>query len=116
MMMAVTLKTKRGTEVLAAIQDMHARLEARGYKVLRVHSDRGSEFLTTAFKRCCSAKRIRRTTTTGDDPKGNGRAEAAIGIYNKRPDTLAFGGFAAGGLASRSEVGSRASMGQVCGG
>ena len=87
LMLAATLRSKKGPEVLAALQDLHTRLEARGFKVGRVHSDRGSEFLTLSFKRWCSSKSIGRTTTVGDDAKGNGRAEAAIGLYKRRGRT-----------------------------
>jgi hypothetical protein len=59
--------------------------------VERIHSDRGSEFLTKKMKAWTLAQGIRHTTTTADDPAANGRAEEAVGFYKRKGRTVLRG-------------------------
>ena len=71
------LRTKRGKEVLLAVQSIINRLEAYGYPVHRYHSDRAKELRSTSLLGWLKNKGLHATFTAGESPAGN-RAEVAV--------------------------------------
>ena len=64
--------------LLARVRDDHGSLP--GYLgTFRLHSDKGQEFLADSLEKYCESHGIRRTTTAGYDPSGNGTGENSIG-------------------------------------
>jgi transposase InsO family protein len=86
--MAIPLGSKKGPEVLQGLQEMYLRLTQAGYKIERIHTDRGSEFIHKKMKSWCLDRLIRQTTTVADDPASNGRAEAAVGMIKRKGRTI----------------------------
>ena len=84
----VPLQSKKGTEVLEALQEIVIRLEREGLIVRRLHTDRGTEFMTKSLISWCRSKGIYKTTTEVQDSKSNGRAELAAGIFKRLGRTL----------------------------
>ncbi|CAJ1343369.1 unnamed protein product, partial [Effrenium voratum] len=78
--MTVPLKSKDKREVLAAIQEVYIRLRREGHLVLRLHSDKGGEFMSKELASWCRLRDIRKSTRTPDQMQENGRAEAAVGV------------------------------------
>ena len=58
--------------------------------ILRLHSDKASEFLTLTIKAYLSHQGVRQTVNSGHDPQGNGLAERWIGIVRFFLQTCAF--------------------------
>ena len=71
------LRTKRGKEVLLAVQSVVNKLEAYGYPVHRYHSDRAKELRSTILLVWIKNKGLHATFTAGESPAGN-RAEVAV--------------------------------------
>ena len=81
---AALLATK--DEAVEAVKELVAQVkyEHGGVpKVLRLHSDKGSEFINDELRRWCADKMIFKTSTAGYDPNGNASAENGVG-YLKR--------------------------------
>ena len=74
---ALPMVTKTSKEVTRTTMEFLLRLRADGYRVHRIHCDRGHEF-AGEFKRWANARGIHITRTPGDDPRGNGRAEVTV--------------------------------------
>ena len=68
----ITGKTKE--EVLGGIVDLYLQLRMDGYIVHTIHSDQGREFVDKDTKAWMRSWGILQSTTSGQDPKGNGRA------------------------------------------
>ena len=84
--MVETLTSRHGPEIKAGLARMIARLKYLGMEVRRVHSDSAREMWST--RRWCEDRGIYRTFTGGSDWKGNGRAEAEIGVIRRSINTL----------------------------
>ena len=56
--------------------------------ILRLHSDKASEFLTPTIRAYLSQQGVRQTVNSGYDPQGNGLAERWIGIVKVRATAL----------------------------
>ena len=78
--MTIPLRSKDRKEVLAAIQEVYIRLRREGFLVLRLHSDKGGEFMSKELASWCRLRDIRKSTRTPDQMQENGRAEAAVGV------------------------------------
>ena len=72
---------KSAEETLISIQSVIAQIhgEARG-KVIRLHSDRGGEFIGTIVRQWVASCHIWQTFTEGDDPRANGAAEQGVNL------------------------------------
>jgi hypothetical protein len=77
--MLIPLPRKTERMVLRAVQQLRIRLASRGCSVMRIHSDRGSEFINDTFGTWCRSEGIRLTHTAADDPMSNGSAERGVG-------------------------------------
>ena len=75
--LALPMVTKTSREVTATTMEMWLKLKADGYHVGHIHSDRGHEF-QGHFKQWARVRGIHLTRTSGDDPRGNGRAEVCV--------------------------------------
>ena len=73
------LSSKRSSEVLKAVQRIHARILMMNLFVRRVHSDAGREFNNRSFQSWCLSRDIYQTFSNPSDPKSNGRVESAVG-------------------------------------
>ena len=76
--MCVPLPGKGHQGVLRAIIDMYLRLKADGFTITQLHSDMGGEFVSQALEDWCKSRCILKTTTLGDAPQTNGRAEVSV--------------------------------------
>ena len=70
--MAIPLANKFKAEILGGVSRMYLQLRTLGYQVRRIHTDKGGEFLSSAFKQWCVARDIKHTTTSGADSESNG--------------------------------------------
>ena len=73
------LPNKKQTTVLEAIRVLAARVAGLGYKVVRIHSDKGKEFMGKNVQKWASSRGLVWSNTGGDNWKANGRVEAVIG-------------------------------------
>ena len=76
--MCIPLPGKGHQGVLRAIIDMYLRLKADGFTITQLHSDMGGEFVSQALEDWCKSRCILKTTTPGDAPQTNGRAEVSV--------------------------------------
>ena len=74
----VPIPNKSETSVLDAVALVLTQIQALGYQCIRVHSDKGREFANKRFRNFLRLRGIYKTTSEGDDYKGNGRVEGAI--------------------------------------
>ncbi len=84
----IPVKDKKSTTGLECIQTIVAMLNNEGISIKRFHSDRGTEMFNSSSKKWLLSEGILPTTTIGDDPQSNGRAEAAVGHAKRRVRTL----------------------------
>ena len=75
--LGIPLRSKKGKEVMGAVQSMLNRLEACGFPVHRYHADRAQEVKSRALVAWLRDKGIHATWTPGDTPAGN-KAELAV--------------------------------------
>ena len=75
--LGVPLRTRRGKEVLGAIQQTVNRLQAYGFPVHRFHADRAKELRSAELVAWLRAMGIHGTWTAGESPAGN-KAELAV--------------------------------------
>ena len=75
--LGVPLRSKKGKEVLPAVQAVVNRLEASGFPVHRYHADRAKELRSAALVSWCRSSGIYTTWTPGDSPAGN-KAELSV--------------------------------------
>ena len=75
--MALPMSSKNSEEVMATASEMLIRLRTDGFHVQRIHVDQGREFMGR-FRSWVRSKDIALTTTPGDSPQSNGRAETAV--------------------------------------
>ena len=74
---ALPLSSKGGPEVIRGAMEMILRFKADGYHVSTIHVDKGGEY-GEKFKAWARDRGIRISTTPGDEPKSNGRAEQSV--------------------------------------
>ena len=75
--LGVPLRSKKGKEVLGAIQSLINTLEAYGFPVKRCHADRAQELKSKALVEWLRDRGIHGTWTPGESPAGN-KAELAV--------------------------------------
>ena len=83
--LAKALVSRKGSEVLMALQEIVVQLEQYGLFVSKVHTDRAREFLS--YKRVRSwlaSKGIARSFTSGIKPAANGSGESAVKWVKRR--------------------------------
>ena len=86
--MAVPTKTKKAVDVVKATAQVVARLRALQIPINRVHTDRGKEFIGGTFRNWVRQRDYFHTTTAGDEPSSNARAESEINVLKNRTRVL----------------------------
>eukprot|EP00434_Breviolum_minutum_P003898 symbB.v1.2.003425.t1/scaffold183.1/size281544/9 len=69
-------KTKEA--VMAGVVELYLQLRSDGYPIHTIHTDQGREFVNRDLRAWMASRGIRHSTNSGEDPKGNGRAERAV--------------------------------------
>ena len=82
--LAIALPSRAAEVVLEGIIQMYLQLRMDGFQVRQLHSDRAREFTTKTLQRWCLNREIYKTTTAGDSPQQNGRAEKAVQTVKSR--------------------------------
>ena len=89
---AFGVESRQASVVLPCLQscfeDLRALTDGSGPPILRLHSDKASEFWTPALRAYLSQQGVRQTVNSGYDPQGNGLAERWIGIVKVRATAL----------------------------
>ena len=75
--MVAPMPSKSSSVVAQAAMEMYLRLRSEGFVIHQVHTDKGGEF-SGYFRRWVNSRGLLYTSTPGDDPRGNGRAERAV--------------------------------------
>ena len=82
------LQNKSQGVVLEAIRGIVARIAGLGYRVSRIHSDKGREFMAKSVQSWASARGYVWSNTGADNWKANGRVESCIGRLKGMTTTL----------------------------
>ena len=89
---AFGVESRQSSVVLPCLQscfeDLRALTGGSRPPILRLHSDKASEFLTPTIRAYLSQQGVRQTVNSGYDPQGNGLAERWIGIVKVRATAL----------------------------
>ena len=89
---AFGVESRQTSVVLPCLQscfeDLRALTGGSRPPILRLHSDRASEFLSPAIREYLSQQGVRQTVNSGYDPQANGLAERWIGIVKVRATAL----------------------------
>ena len=75
--MVAPMPSKSSSVVAQAAMEMYLRLRSEGFVIHQIHTDKGGEF-SGYFRRWVNSRGLLYTSTPGDDPRGNGRAERAV--------------------------------------
>ena len=89
---AFGVESRQASVVLPCLQprfeDLCALTGGSRPPILRLHSDKASEFLSPTIRAYLSQQGVRQTVNSGYDPQGNGLAERWIGIVKVRATAL----------------------------
>ena len=96
--LAIPIESRSAEKVLDAVIQLYLQLRADGFQIQQVHTDKAREFVARGFVAWCRNRNIYRTTTSGDSPQQNGRAERAVQYVKGRVRVLLL---SAGWKASR---------------
>ena len=86
------LSSRSVGEVMPALARIHARLQALGLPVLRLHCDRARELVAAPVRRWTLDRGIITTLTSGSSYKSNGRVESEVGATKRAIKTLISAG------------------------
>ena len=84
----VPLPDKHGKTVLDGLMRIHTEVRALGLPLVRLHSDRGREFINRKVTAWTAHHGIAQTSTSGDDWKANGRTENWVRLLKRSTRTL----------------------------
>ena len=76
--LAVPVQDRSAEKVLDAVIYLYLQFRADGFPITQIHTDRAKEFQTRSFVQWCRSRMIYKSTTSGDSPQQNGRAERAV--------------------------------------
>ena len=82
-------KTKEA--VMAGVIEIYLQLRSDGFPIHTIHTDQGREFVNRDLRSWMASRGIRHSTNSGEDPKGNGRAERAVQEVKSRVRRLLHG-------------------------
>ena len=92
MLWSFGVESRQTSVVLPCLQscfeDLHALTGGSRPPILRLHSDKASEFLSPAIRTYLSQQGVRQAVNSGYDPQANGLAERWIGIVKVRATAL----------------------------
>ena len=86
--MAIPIEDRSAEKVLDAVIQMYLQLRADGFQIQQIHTDKAREFVAKGLVAWCKNRNIYKTTTSGDSPQQNGRAERAVQYVKSRIRTL----------------------------
>lgn len=86
--MAIPIEDRSAEKVLDAVIQMYLQLRADGFQIQQIHTDKAREFVAKGLVAWCKNRSIYKTTTSGDSPQQNGRAERAVQYVKARIRTL----------------------------
>ena len=81
---AVPVKSRKGPQILAALQEVVTECSRLGFPVKVAHTDRAKELMSKATVEWLQSKLIQPSFTQGDDPQSNGLAERLVGWVKAR--------------------------------
>ena len=84
----VPLTDKNSQTVLQGLMRIHTEVKALGLPLVRLHSDRGREFINRKVTAWTLYHGIVQTSTSGDDWKANGRTENWVRLLKRSTRTL----------------------------
>ena len=82
--MVEPMASRSAKDLLEALNRVYSRYRALGIPIYRFHSDRAKEFIGKTVRQWIATKTLWQTSTGGDDPKGNGRAESEVLQFKRR--------------------------------
>ena len=82
------LTDKNSQTVLQGLMRLHTEVKALGLPLVRLHSDRGREFINRRVTAWTLHHGIVQTSTSGDDWKANGRTENWVRLLKRSTRTL----------------------------
>ena len=85
---SVPLCSRKPKDVIAAASWIVTRLKSMAIPITRVHTDRAKEFLSKEFRGWVQSKEALQTTTSGNEPQSNSRAEGEINLIKGLTRTL----------------------------
>ena len=88
--LAQPLLSRKGPEVLQAIQNFRIQLKRRKLPLDHIHSDRAREFQTRALRTWVAEHGIYHTRSSGSEPAGNSTAELGVRWVKARTRALLF--------------------------
>jgi hypothetical protein len=86
--MAVPIRARRAKEAIKGLAQIVARLRAMHIPITRIHTDRAQEFCGKEFQQWLENRDLWHTTTAGDEPSANARAENHLKLLKGRTRTL----------------------------
>ena len=81
---AVPVKSRKGPQILSALQEVVTECNRLGFPVKVAHTDRAKELMSKATMEWLQSKLIQPSFTQGDDPQANGLAERLVGWVKAR--------------------------------
>ncbi|CAE7647371.1 GIP [Symbiodinium sp. KB8] len=81
---AVPVRSRKGPQILAALQEVVTECNRLGFPVKVAHTDRAKELMSKATTEWLQSKLIQPSFTQGDDPQANGLAERLVGWVKAR--------------------------------
>ena len=84
---AAPVKSRQAKEIVKGVSTIYCRIRSFGLPVARVHADRAKEFTSAELQNWLRSRDMFMTFTGGDDPAGNGRAEAEIQVLKAHART-----------------------------
>ena len=82
--LAIPIEDRTAEKVLDAVIQMYLQLRADGFQIQQIHTDKAREFVAKGLVAWCKNRNIYKTTTSGDSPQQNGRAERAVQYVKAR--------------------------------
>ena len=76
--LALPIEDRSAEKVLNAVIQMYLQLRADGFQIQQLHTDKAREFVAKGMVAWCRNRNIYQTSTSGDSPQQNGRAERAV--------------------------------------
>ncbi len=76
--LAIPIEDRSAEKVLNAVIQLYLQLRADGFQIQQLHTDKAREFVAKGLVAWCRNRNIYRTSTSGDSPQQNGRAERAV--------------------------------------
>ena len=77
---SIPIPSRRPKDIISAASWITTRLKSMAVPICRVHTDRAKEFLSKDFRGWVQSLQAHQTTTSGNEPQSNSRAECEINL------------------------------------